>query len=127
MSLDLDDTSIPETEILWRRILRVWLMSEEGQIRPQSVAFVDGLSGKLSVYLASETDLDELVNRYAGQAVAAIPAAFVRALGGLVIQRDPSPEEPSHALVIPTPRRSAARRIAKNATWIYVPKGWAES
>lgn len=123
-----DDTSISDDEVLWRRILADyrWTTTKGGALRPSSVAFIDHRSGGLSVYIGCETTKENVLAGHPGDGIASVTAGQIRALGAFVIIRDAIPlhEDPAgdaHAVVRPTPERSAASALARNATWVHTP------
>ena len=138
MSTDLeDDLSITDDTELWRRILpfegstRSWYKRDEhGQLRAQSVAFMDNLSFELSAYIAVETDLAALRQRYPYVNVASFLAGVPRQFG-FIIHREPDDFE-SHVVIIAPPglrgrekyqvkaRRDAGRAMALASTWVYL-------
>src|SRR5208283_3216284 len=115
----VDDLTIPDHEILWRRIIPDWICREaDGTVRPAKVAFIDRLSGEVSVHLASILGDPSLALRgRPGDSLVAIPAGLPRSLG-LAIVRDPRPNDASHALICPSPSPGKARQLAKQAVWV---------
>jgi len=115
----VDDPTIGNDEILWRRIVPDWLCREtDGTVRPAKVAFIDRLSGEVSVHIASIMQDSSLALQGRPQdSLVAIRAGLPRSLG-LAIVRDPKTEDPSHALICPSPTPGKARQIAKQSTWI---------
>lgn len=122
----LDDPSIPDDADLLRRIPPWHFYFDEklGRIRPSKAAFEDDGDGSpMSVVLASEAGPPESV--LAGHpvfALAAITAGLARSLGQLIV-RDPTPEEPAHAVVVGRKTDGIKRRIAREARWVVLPAG----
>lgn len=118
----VDDPTISDDEILWRRVIPAWLHHEaDGTTRPASVAFIDRRSGELSVHLASIMgDPNLALHGRPNDSLAAIKAGHPRSLGFAIV-RDPQPQDPSHALICPSPAGARAKQIAKQATWV-VPR-----
>src|SRR5438270_769778 len=110
----VDDPTIADDEILWRRIVPEWLHQEpDGTVRPAKVAFIDRLSGEVSVHIASiMRDPNLALDGRPLDSLVAIPASLPRSLG-LAIVRDPTPNDPSHALICPSPTPAKARQFAK--------------
>ena len=55
----VDDDDLADDKILWRIILPAWFtVDEDGSRRPQSLSFVDRLTGEVSVFVADLTDAD---------------------------------------------------------------------
>jgi hypothetical protein len=115
----VDDPTIADSEILWRRILPNWLHHDaDGTIRPSKVAFTDRHTGEVSVHLASiMLDHNLALEGRPDDSLAAIFAGHPRSLGFAIV-RDPKPDDPSHTLICPSPTESKARQIAKQATWV---------
>lgn len=114
-----DDPTIGDDEVLWRRIRPEWVQREaDGTFRPGSFAFMDRTpSAELSIHLASLTDPDRALQGFPQDSLAAIRAGLPRSLGYAVV-RDPTPDDPSHALICPSPNKGKARTMAKQATWV---------
>lgn len=119
----IDDPSIPDDAILWRRIHPGELVPHEetGKPRPKSTQFRDSNDGTpMSVYLAdialreNRNPEDILANDYPGEGMVSFTAGFVRGLG-LRVQPNPRPEEPAHAYVsgIGKKNKKIQRTIAK--------------
>lgn len=120
----VDDPSIGDDEVLWRRIIPEWVQHEpDGQVRPSSIAFIDRRSGEVSVHLASI--LIDPARALAGRpadSLAAVQVRHPRTLGYAIV-RDPQPDDPSHALICPCPTKSHARQLARQSTWVVPPAG----
>jgi hypothetical protein len=113
-----DDPSITDDEVLWRRIIPSWIHREPGgKVRPGSVAFLDRLSGELSVHIASLTTPEQALKDRPDDSLVAIPAGYPRSLGFAIV-RDPKPDDPSHALICPSPKGARASKLAEKATWV---------
>ena len=114
----VDDPTINNDEVLWRRLLPEWLHTEEsGRIRAKSFAFTDRLSGELSVHIAALTTQAAVLAGRPNDRIAAIEAGYPRSLGFAIVH-DPKPEDPSHALICPSPKGAKARSIAERAVLI---------
>jgi hypothetical protein len=120
----IDDESLGDDRILWRRILPHWIINEEGRDRPQSIAFVDRRSFEISVFVADMTDEDSLMSKYPGESLAAIPAGLPRSLGGIVARTHENPDPAHRVIVFPTPSamKKASKILAENASWIRLIK-----
>src|SRR5687768_6084577 len=124
MPARVDDTSISHDDVLWRRVLPEWTKFEEGATRVTSVAFKDRHTGEVSVHIARLANLEAILAAYPGHAVVAITAGFVRSLGNYIIACNPimndprAPDDPSHAVICPSPTKSDARALARHATWV---------
>ncbi len=115
----VDDSSIADDEVLWRRIIPSWLQHEpNGNLRPQSVAFIDRHTGEVSVHLASiMRDPTIALRGHPEDSLTSIRAGYPRSLGYAIVS-DPKPEDSSHALICPSPTKKHARDIAKESTWV---------
>lgn len=123
-----DDPTIPDSEILWRRI-PPWHIVEDanrGGRRVSSAAFSDDPDRQpMSVVLASESTLARVLAGHAGFGVAGLSARMVRALG-LGIVRAPTPDEPAHAVVIGPKSQRTRRRLRDAAQWVFRPVAWSD-
>lgn len=110
-----------------------WVYRQAVPPRPTSAAFKDDLSNEVSVFIATLTTVDRILDGHPGDSVAQITAGQARAQGYKIV-RDPDhglvPNDPSHVVLCPPPglgkKRStkAARALAESATWVYLrPKG----
>lgn len=120
----LDDPSISDDAELWRRIPPWHFYFDEklGRSRPSKAAFEDDGDGSpMSVVLASEAGPPEsALAEHPGYALSAITAGLARACGQLIV-RDPTPEEPAHAVVVGRKTDSIKRRFAREARWVVPP------
>ena len=120
----LDDPSIPDDAELWRRIppWHFYFDDKLGRVRPSKAAFEDDVDGSpMSVILAAEAGPPELaLVGHSGVALATGTAGLVRACGQRVA-RDPTPDEPAHAVVIGRKTDSIKRRLAREARWVVLP------
>ena len=118
----VDDPTIKDDAILWRRILPQWVHREpDGNLRAASFAFIDRLSGELSMHIASLTTQEQVLKEHPEDSLGEIEAGFVRSLGYAIV-RDATPEDVSHVLICPAPGRSDARKIAGRARWVVLKK-----
>lgn len=119
---DLIDEPIDGAAILWRRLTPDWIKrAEDGSMIVASAAFLDNIDGNVSVHIASLTSLEDVLRAYPHCQIAAIEAK-VAIDRGFTVERDPLPEDPSHALIKPPPERRSrnvrkqyAREIARSA------------
>lgn len=135
MSLRVDDSSILDNDLLWRRILDQpawWTKDVGGVLRPSSASFLDRETGEVSVQLAKLTTIDKSSNVIKSAGIAEIKVVIPRNLG-LIVASDPllnqidiSKNDESHTLICPTQGRqitkSQARSMAKAAQMIILPK-----
>jgi hypothetical protein len=94
----IDDQSIKDEDLLWRRIVNtpIWIKrNSDGTYRPSSAAFLDDYTGEVSVHLAKLTTQEDA--------------------------------DPSHTLICPPPnqtrktRKQDARKMADKARWLVKP------
>ena len=111
------DAPIPDGEVLYRRIHCSWITWEDGPPRPSSVAFKDRKEGKLSVAIARETSVKNLLRGRPEDSVISFVAGQARSQG-LRVERDFDPDNPGHAVLIPAPKSAAARRLAEGSRWV---------
>jgi hypothetical protein len=121
-----DDPTIVDNEPLWRRIrpLPGWIhRNSDGSFRPSSMAFLDNIDGELSVHLANLTTQEAVLRDRATESIAELLARVPRSLGYAIV-RDPTPEDPSHALICPLAnipekrRKQHARIMAGECRWV---------
>jgi hypothetical protein len=107
----VDDSTVADDEVLWRRIHPTWIVLKEGKETLSSAAFKDE---ELSVHIASLTTRDAVLARYPRHRLSAFTAGQARREGFIVL-RDPIPEDVSHALVLPRekPTRGDLARQAR--------------
>jgi len=119
-----DDPTIADDEFLLRRLWRGCIDPNDGTLT--ALAFLDGRSGSPSVNRAALTTREKVLSGWPWMGLAEVQARVPRANEHGVIAA-PEPDDPSHALLIPSEalavlkkRKEAARRIAKAAR-IVVP------
>jgi hypothetical protein len=127
-----DDQSIPNHELLWRRLLPRWLHKQpDGSFRPSSMAFLDdtpGNDGEVSVDVASRTTTEKSLTAYPGQGLAELEANVPRSLRHTVVS-DPIENNLAHAVICPPPdipnnqRKRDARQMAEKALLRILPNG----
>ena len=126
----IDDESIQDNDLLWRRIVNIadWVKrASNGSYRVSSAAFIDGIDGEVSVCLAALTFQEGVLLNRPDDGLVEIEAGIPRSLGHAIV-RDPTPEDPSHALICPSPnknpstRKRDARAMAVAAKWLVKPR-----
>lgn len=116
-----DDPDIPDTEVLFRRLVSDWIVpSDQGRMRISSAAF---LGDELSVVLASLLQkqgrtVDSVLEGYPGRSLCSVTAGLVRANGQGVIADTRPPHDPAHGLVIGKKTKSIRSRLARAALWV---------
>ncbi|HZW29580.1 MAG TPA: hypothetical protein VFF52_02680 [Isosphaeraceae bacterium] len=125
----IDDETLGDERILWRRILPHGIINDEGRYRPQSIAFVDRRTFEISVFVADMADEDSLMSKYPGESLAAIPARLPRSLGGIVARTPENPDAAHRVIVYPTPSamKKASKILAENAQWVRLIKSPPEN
>ncbi|HVX60815.1 MAG TPA: hypothetical protein VHC19_09440 [Pirellulales bacterium] len=125
----IDDSSIADVAVLWRRIPPWHFVLDEniGRFRPSSAAFENHPNGSpMSVVLADEVAASgrspqDVLAGHARFALAAFTAGLARQCQQGVM-REPLLEEPAHAVVFGEKRKRIRQLLAKSATW-EVPPG----
>ncbi len=122
--LTIDDTEIPNEEILYRRIHPSQIIDENLQWRPSSGAFK---APQMSVHLASKISPENALALYPEHSLVSFTAGKVRDLGCILAKVLGDPD-PSHALVCPENHvdqcitRGTAKKIAQSANWVKLNK-----
>lgn len=116
-----DDLTIPDDAELWRRIHPDHLTLDENpgrsRRRPSSAAFRDA---ELSVILVEPgRDPQSAIENYSGY-LAVVTAGEARQLG-LTIQRDPTPDEKAHCLILGRKKGTTDSALARAARWVIRP------
>ena len=108
-----DDNTIVASDRLWRRIHPSYLKPlEDGSgFGVSSAAFRDK-TGELSVHLAALTSDARVLAEYPTFSLGELQAGVPRGLGMLVC-RDPLPEDASHTLICPAASKSQAKKLAE--------------
>jgi hypothetical protein len=122
-----DDTILNEAE-LYRRVPPQWLVRDEnlGTVRPSSQAFQDSPNGSpMSVTLAdvlsaAGREPSSVLSGHQGFGLVAITAGLARECQQ-GIMRDPTEEEPAHALVFGKKTGGVKSKFAKQSRWVVEP------
>lgn len=119
----VNDQTIGDEEVLWRRISQEALRVDPatGEVARRS----DGAfrTKELSVHIAALTTKELVLAKYPAARLVGFAAGAVRSLG-LIVARDPTPDDPSHAIVArgddPGARltNAQARELNKVANWV---------
>lgn len=126
----VDDNTIPNQAKLLRRIPPCFFIRDEnlGRMRPSSAAFDDHPDGSpMSVVLADGVreagrTPDSVLVGYTDYALAMITAGTARECHQNIV-RDPTPEEPAHAVVFGRKTKAVKRKFALEARWAIPPHG----
>jgi len=125
MTLYIDDTTIPNSEDLYRRIHpSQWKLVENTHtFRVTSAAFKDHRC-QISVDLSSLTTPQDALARASQKeikyALAAVTAGDARQIEQKII-RDPAPNDPAHALIVGQQPPHVSKALAQAAKWIIPP------
>jgi len=115
----LDDPTIPDDALLWRRVPPDQVKPlADGGFRVSSAAFRDK-TGELSVHVASLTDGERALGGYPLYSLAQLSASVPRSLG-FSVSRDPLPNDNSHALICPKASKGHASKLAQSCTWAFL-------
>jgi len=129
----VDDLTISDDEGLLRRVPNLPNMFKvdhnTGKTRPSSVVFSDRADGiKLSVTLESpllkdSSEYSHAIKQFPGFGLLKLTAGFVRhqVKPAQMIQRDPTADDPHHALVIGDKSKATCQAMAKAAIWKIKP------
>ena len=124
-----DDPTIGNEVRLFRRIHPQWIVRDENLkcFRPSSQAFNDSQDG--SPMSVNREDILQQENKPPAELLAGLYEWGLAALrtgtmreNGQGIAADPTPDEPSHALVFGPKPTKARKRIAKTAEWVIQPE-----
>jgi hypothetical protein len=130
----VDDGTVADDEILWRRLLPSWVEADEaGRTRTRSLAFLDRRSGDISVHRASMTTEEFVLRNHPNHGIAALTAKAARDCGCGVaadpMQDEPdTDDDPSHTLIVPpqglgsSRTKSLAKDLARASTVIREPQ-----
>lgn len=118
------DNEIGDTEVLWRVIHNAWIRSHP--LIPGSFVASDQAyrQKELSVFIASQTTVERVLNRWPGSSLASFTVGYVRSELGLIVVRDPkdTDPDPAHRLVGRSDHNrltsGTAKKIALKAEWV---------
>jgi hypothetical protein len=124
-----DDITVLNNERLLRRIHPRWKVLDDNsrQWRVSSAAYTDSKDGSPTSVSLEQTliqhklPIELLLHGYQDYSLAAITMGFARTIGQGV-QRDPQPNDPSHALLFGNKTDMVRRKLAKNSAWIVAPQ-----
>lgn len=85
-------------------------------MRPSSISFLDR-NGELSVHRASETAPERVLTAYPGHSLVAFSVSAVRELG-YQVTADPTPEDPSHAIITPEIKKKHRKKLVDACEWV---------
>ena len=123
-----DDTSIPESAELWRRIHPTQLVHDKnlGRVRPTSAGFSDSSDGtpmsvqQGSIVQANGGNPQTALARYPGDYLATLTVGQVRSQAQGV-HPNPLPEDPAHTFVFGEKTDGVRKYFARNSRWIIGP------
>jgi hypothetical protein len=120
----IDNGAVQDSEHLLRRIYRDWVHPQTGRVL--GMAFVDRLSGEVSVFREQMTTVDAVMSSFPMMGCTSVTAQICRANEHLVAAdpiEDNTPEGPAHAVLLPKPAPSK-KRIRKYANAIAATAVW---
>lgn len=120
-----DDSSVPDSEHLWRRIFPDWIVPDQntGELRISSAAFSNSRDGSpTSVLLESKVretgrTASDVLAAFPGYGLVSLTAGHARRCGQGVYP-DPTPEEPAHACISGRKTHRVRRCLASSCTWV---------
>jgi hypothetical protein len=126
--LFVDDPSVLDDQRVIRRIPPIWRVVDHNNNswRVSSAAFANSSDGSpTSVSLETEMPpLGQIASRmeqqFPGYSLAALTVAVARA-NAQGVQRDPTAEDPSHALLFGKKTDGIKSRLAKACVWVFHP------
>ncbi|HWQ36014.1 MAG TPA: hypothetical protein VNQ79_24440 [Blastocatellia bacterium] len=138
MAHRIDDPSISDDDLLWRRIVNnpIWwkrdeqgnpVLNTQGSPCLSSAAFLDGYTGEVSVHLARLTSQEKVLLRKPDNGLVEITAAIPRSVNHIVTL-DPTEEDESHSLICPpeslskSVRKASAKKMSEAARWLVLPE-----
>lgn len=133
MAERIDDVSLGDDELLWRRIIdrpNEWFtIADDGTLVASSAAFKDS-TNEVSVNVASQTTVKDVLGSYEDQGLVSITVELPRSLGHIVAKtlEPDDPDDPSHRVICPPSaiknkqRMRDARLMARSSIWIIYPK-----
>ena len=119
-----DDTTIPNTDRLFRRVRENQLVKrEDGSRRVSSALFK---AAEMSVNIESlmieqGRPPEDTLTRYPREYLTSIIAGDVRAHGLRIVKQTELPHDPAHGLVLGKKRDSFANAMARSRQWIVPP------
>jgi hypothetical protein len=128
-SAHTDDEAVLSHERLLRRIHPKWKVPDYNshRWRVSSAAYDDSEDGSPTSVSLEQTLIQQglpitlPLQGHEGYTLAAVTMGFARTVQQ-GIQRDPQPNDPSHALLFGTKTKSVRRKLAENSEWIVAPQ-----
>jgi hypothetical protein len=115
-----DDGDLGDQRLLYRRILPGWIIREDGECRPQSIALIDRLTDEVSVFVADMTTASAVMQDYPDQSLVEFKVGLPRSCGGIVCKTPENPDPAHRVLRYPSGNKmlKAAKLIAVNCHWV---------
>ncbi|RPH81025.1 MAG: hypothetical protein EHM80_03680 [Nitrospiraceae bacterium] len=119
-----NDNEVSNAEVLWRVIIKEWVRDHPhipGHFIASDQAY---RQSELSVFVASGTTQQAVLDRWPGASLVQFPAQFIREDLGLVIVRNPRDTDPNpaHRLIGKVDHKrmtsGTAKKIALKAEWV---------
>jgi hypothetical protein len=79
----------------------------------------------MSVVLSSGAFVESAMAGHEGFALVGFPAGLARALNQIIV-RDPTPDQPAHALVVGKKTKGVKRALRDGSHWVVQPPDWAD-
>ena len=116
----VDDKDLGDERLLYRRILPGWIIREDGEYRPQSIALIDRHTSEISVFVADMTTQDAIMQGYPDDSLVEFKAALPRSCAGIISKTPENPDPAHRVLCYPTGNKmvKAAKIIANNFRWV---------
>ena len=119
-----DDTTIPNTDRLFRRVRENQLVKlDDGSRRPSSAVFKDAtMSVNIeSLMIEQGRPPEDTLTGYPGEYLTCIIAGDVRAHGLRIVKQTEPPHDPAHGLVLGKKKGSFANAMVRSHQWIVSP------
>ena len=119
-----NDDEVSNTEVLWRVIIEEWIRPHPhipGHFIASDQAY---RQSELSVFVASRTTQQSVLERWRGASLVQFQAQFIRVNLGLIVARNPrdTDPDPAHRLIGKVDHTrmsgSTAKKIAFKAEWV---------
>jgi len=122
-----DDLSIPDNEVLWRRIRKddIYTDNNSGKTRPKSTCFRDStrpIPSPMSMTIAclAGKSPQQYLKYYKEEAMVMLTAGQLKE-HGLSIEPNPTPEDPGHAFIHGRKNKTIRRKLAEECEWVILP------
>ncbi len=116
----VDDEDLGDERLLYRRILPSWIIRENGEYRPQSIALMDRHRHEVSVFVSDMTTASDVLRDYPDQSLVEFQVALPRSCAGIIAKTPENPDPAHRVLCYPNPSamRRAAKIIVEHIQWV---------